>query len=496
MTCYLLHAGQPSAKRLLKRVPSLKPYLSSTHLASGDTVIRWGRHAEADPPEAEALNPQDAMARTLSRASMARFLRRMGIRVWSKDRNGAQDVRLVRQYRIPLFDLTPLACFRSDNAPVWINQRIQQLQDTFREVALDEDKATMRAVRLAARALHTLGLDHGLVSIGMGQKGVLYVLDVTGAPVLLGRLLDLYADAVTSFVRREEQRSGVEPGAFLLGADVELILRNAEGKMVLASRYFTRKGRVGCDDRSIQFDGKRLPLMELRPEPDSTPLGLVANLREAMLEAIEKINRANVEWRAGSMPFRRYWTGGHIHFSSIPFSSRLVKALDNYVGLPLMLVEDARTARLRRQRYGFLGDIRHKDYGGFEYRTPGSFVVHPDITMAALCLAYVVAVHHRELPLVDLYQERLQTAFLTGDKDLLRPIAERNLRALSGLSAYERYKEYIDPLMDMIRRGQTWDESVDVRTVWGLPLTIRRAGSARRPQRGTTARAGAAVGRG
>ncbi len=481
MSFYLLHARQPSAQRLIRRVSQLTPFKSASSVTSRDVVIRWGYSPESDPPFAEVLNPQMAVQRTKSRAAMGRFLRRVGIRFLAKEGIASDGQRVMRHYQIPLFDLSPLACFRSDSGPVWINQRHQRVQDSFSEVTYEEDRVSVRAVRLAMRALHALGLDHGMVSIGMTAKGLLHVLDVTPAPVLQGRMLDLYALAIEEYMERRNRP--LQSQVCMLGADVELMLRNPAGKMVLASKYFPRKGRVGCDDRSIQFDGRRLPLMELRPEPDTSPLGLLANLRDTMLEATRKINRAQVEWRAGSMPFKRYCTGGHIHFSGVPFSSRLVKALDNYVGLPLMMVEDPQTAQARRPRYGFLGDVRHKDYGGFEYRTPGSFVVNPDITAAALCLAYVVAVHHRDLPIADLYDEPTQLAFYNGERAELIPIVERNFRALQGMPAYARYKAYIDPLFDMIRSGQTWDESADVRSVWEIPLQAERRVPHRRIER-------------
>ncbi|GMA59105.1 hypothetical protein GCM10025858_36080 [Alicyclobacillus sacchari] len=170
--------------------------------------------------------------------------------------------------------------------------------------------------------MHALGLDFGLVSIGVSDKGLLQVLDVSATPILEGRVLELYRDAVTRFVEREDQARRGGPTNVLLGTDVEVMLRNAQGKMVLASNYFPRRGRIGCDDRSVNFDGRRLPLMELRPAPDAHPNGLILNLRATMREASEKINRANVEWRANSMPFRPYCTGGHIHFSGVPLSSR------------------------------------------------------------------------------------------------------------------------------------------------------------------------------
>ena len=475
MTYYLLHTGQPSAKRLLKRVPELREYQSTADIRLDDTVMRWGQSFEADPPQGRVLNPRVAAERAKSRVSMLQFLRQMGVRTLPKNQN-AQGINIVRNYRFPIFDLRALTCFRADSGPAWVNQRIQRVQDNFREVSLDDDRVTTRAMYLAARALHTLGLDNGLVSVAMGQKGMLYVVDVTPNPVLKGRLLDLYAGAVERDIDSEKDVARGSLGPFLMGTDVELMLKNAtSGKMVLASRYFSRKGNIGCDDRSVQFDGKRLPLLELRPEPDSNPVGLVANLRKLMTEASHSINQRNVEWRAGSMPFQPYSIGGHIHFSGLPFTSQFVRALDNYVGLPLMVVEDQRTAVLRRKRYGFYGDIRHKDYGGFEYRTPASFIVSPEIATAALCLAYVVAVHHRELPVYDIYDRQLQQSFFNGHAGALAPIAERNLALLARTSSYTRYREHIEPLVAMIRSGTVWNEQQDIRAVWGIPLVKPKA---------------------
>lgn len=491
MAYFLLHGGQPSARRLLKRVHRLEPYVSSSSVTSTDTVLRWGSSPESDPAGARLINSRDAIARTASRASLSRFLRKVGIRFAQKeqfrDDSGMKTGRLVRHYRVPLFDLTPLACFRMDSSPVWINRRIQRVHGSFSEVSFDEDLVGKRVRNLAIRALHAVGLDMGLVSIGMGAKGMLYVLDVTANPVLEGRLLDLYENAVNDYIDREERLERHNFGPVQLGTDMEFMLRNASGKMVLASNFLTRKGRVGCDDRSVQFDGKRLPLVELRPEPDYSPLGLLNNLREVMVEASSLINRRLIQWRAGSMPFRPYSTGGHIHFSNVPYSSHFVKALDNYLGLPLMMVEDQRTAVLRRPQYGFLGDVRQKDYGGFEYRTPASFIVDPDVTAAALCIAYLVAVHHRDLAVSDIYEPGLQAAFYHGNTEMLLPIVERNLQALRQLPNYERFRDHIEPLVTMIRSRNTWNENVDVRTVWGIPVAKSSRQNVRRKSNSRTA---------
>jgi hypothetical protein len=481
MAYFLLHSGQPSAKRLLKRIPSLTGLRSGQTLSDSDVVIRWGASSRDEPPVRRVLNTKDAVLRTTSRPSMAKILKRVGIRVAQRD-TSSREVNYIRTYQIALFDLYPIACFRSDTSGVWLSQRIQRVQENFREVPLDDDKLTTRVVHYAVRSLHALGLDHGLVSIAVGPKGVLYVQDVTATPVLDGALLTAYAGAIEKMM---EEKAPEPTDRVLIGTDIEMMLENTNGKMVLASAYLPRKGRVGCDDRSIQFDGKRRPLVELRPDADESPVGLINNLKATMFEATRLIPRPSVKWKAGSMPFRPYSTGGHIHFSGVRFTSRFVKVLDNYLGLPLMLVEHRETAQLRRPKYGFLGDVRHKDHGGFEYRTPASFIVDPVATAAAFCIAYLLAIHHDALETTDIYEPAIQYAFYRGDTELIRPIALQNLNRLREVALYERYQNYIEPFIDMVSTGQTWDEQVDVRTVWGIPIEepVRSKTKVRRKKR-------------
>ena len=69
--------------------------------------------------------------------------------------------------------------------------------------------------------------------------------------------------------------------------------------------------------------------------------------------------------------------------SRIWLTSRLLRVLDNYLALPFILIEDQNT-KLRRPRYGFLGDFRRKTHGGFEYRTLPSWIVSPRITKGVI----------------------------------------------------------------------------------------------------------------
>ncbi len=470
MAYFLLHNGQPSARRLLGCVSRLRQYVSATEVTSSDYIIRYGLSSESDPDATNIMNMHHTIMRTVSRTKMARSLRNVGVRFLLPSRSEVGDTtRFIRHYRIPFFDFEPLTCFRADAGMAWINARIQRILPIFHEVSLSEDKVAVRACYLASRALHALGLDFGLVSLGLGPRGMLHIIDITPAPVLEGRMLELFSQAIEAFIEREEKLAHTGVQNVMLGADIEIMLRNQQGKVVLASTYFSRKGRIGCDNLSIASDGRRLPLVELRPDPSTNPLALVAQLKDALAEGVRKVNRSQVEWRAGSMPFRSYCTGGHIHFSNVALSRQFVKALDNYVGLILMAVEKRETAQQRRLKYGFFGDIRKKEYGGFEYRTPSSFIVSNVVTTAAFCLAYLVALYHRDLPCIDIYSPEIQMAFYRGEVAVLTPIIERNIETISNLPLYDRYREQIDALFDMIRTGQTWNEDIDLRDEWELP---------------------------
>ncbi|MDP9728925.1 putative amidoligase domain-containing protein [Alicyclobacillus tolerans] len=473
---YIFAKPTQGIRRLLERTRA-QLYGKETVLRADDIVLRFGQSKLADPTEGLILNRQSALQLSRSKSQMAKFLRQVGVRFVLPSQNQPSANRFVRQFRIPVFNHQPLACFRTDGKEPWTNGRIQGMPQHEEEVALDSDRLITRAGWLAVRAVHALGLDAAYVSLGLGPKGVLHVIDVTSNPQLEGRLLEIYSEAIQTYMEQQITLSRFNYNQLKLGTDVELMLENAEGKMVLASRYFTRKGRVGCDDRSVQQDGRRLPLLELRPDPDQSPMGLYVNLRTTMLEAARRINRQDVAWRAGSMPFAGYSTGGHIHFSGFPFSSRLVRALDAYLGLPLMAVENPTRALGRRPRYGFLGDVRHKSYGGFEYRTPASFIVDPKVTLAAFALAHLIAVHYIELPEIWLYDPQVQSHFYSHEINELHPYLEQCMVAIRRLPAYRRYEEQIEPLFHMIEQQEIWDETVDVRDVWEIPKRFANTSS-------------------
>ncbi|PWK15517.1 putative amidoligase domain-containing protein [Tumebacillus permanentifrigoris] len=485
----LLHSGQPSAKRLLRRVVECTGVEGLDPVASQDVVIRFGNTNGDDSRAAWTLNPRQAILNTTQRKNMLRILKQNGVYTPSITvESGAEfpsevvldngnRVKVIRHYRVPIFDLQPLAVFRADSKDVWLQARVNRNQtDRFREVAFDEDVYATRAVRLAMRSLHALGLDFGVVTLGITARDRTICLNVNPAPILHGRMVELFEEAVNAFITRDRaetsswERNERYDGEFKMGTDLEFMLRSAQGRMVLASKYLPRAGRVGCDDRSLELDGERFPLAEVRPDPATTPEELVANIRETLTEAQGLIRSRNVQWLAGSMPFKNFPLGGHIHFSDLTYSSRLVKVFDTYLGLPIMMLEANTTATKRRPKYGFLGDVRFKSHGGFEYRTPGSWLVSPEIALAVSALAYVVAVHHRDLTESLFISPAKQRQFYLADKHELNADFQRIWSQIEATTTYRRYQGALRIFPEMVAQGISWDEAVDIRRSWGLPI--------------------------
>jgi hypothetical protein len=185
----------------------------------------------------------------------------------------------------------------------------------------------------------------------------------------------------------------------------------------------------------------------------------------------------NIKWLAGSRPFSGYSIGGHIHFSNIELNNHLLRALDSYLGFPLFLIENQTTAVKRRSRYGFLADIRTKDHGGFEYRTPASWLISPDITGAVLCLAKIVASNYLQLTKNCFITVDAQKAFYEGNQEYLRSQFDDIWSDIIKLDMYEAYKDELQIILEMIDDGNIWDEKEDIRKAWGLNIKSKSAAS-------------------
>lgn len=326
-----------------------------------------------------------------------------------------------------------------------------------------------RLSKTAIRAIYALGLDYGEVVIRAGEEGQTIVERLSSgaewrAPGWEKRMAIAMREQLEKL--HSWQKEAPRP---LIGMDPEFLLFDPYSRKVIpASRFLARQGIAGCD--VLRYRGQRLfPLAELRPEPGAEPREVVVHLLEAFRAARTAISDSRLIWQAGAMPQRGFPLGGHLHFSGVPLCAELLRALDNYLALPVALLEDERSSR-RRPRYGFLGDYRLQDYGGFEYRTLPSFLVSPLVTKGIVALACVIAADFRQLRQRPLERDEVYHAFYHGKKEVLAREWPQLASELMKLPAYERYRTYIKPLFDYIASGMTWDESADIRVFWKMQM--------------------------
>ncbi|WP_234404933.1 putative amidoligase domain-containing protein [Paenibacillus bouchesdurhonensis] len=326
-----------------------------------------------------------------------------------------------------------------------------------------------RLEKVAVRALYALNLQMGEVTIRAGEEGKFTVEHVSAMPDFRGEAkAELAAEAMINLLTELHQTSDTanEP-RMLLGMDPEFLLFNrATGKVIPASRYLEIGGEAGCD--SLRYRGeRRFPLVELRPEPGGEPREVLIHLLRAFRLAYQAIDDKALQWQAGGMPQPGFPLGGHIHFSGIPLTFELLQVLDNYLALPIAVLEDRRGLK-RRPRYGYLGDFRLQKHGGFEYRTLPSFLISPLVTKGVVAIAALIAGHSGQLRRRPLQNERIYTAFYHGDQMQLREVLAELYVDLASLAAYSKYESYIAPLMEAAWTGRTWDETKDIRRLWKL----------------------------
>ncbi|MGG6314585.1 putative amidoligase domain-containing protein [Paenibacillus macerans] len=319
----------------------------------------------------------------------------------------------------------------------------------------------------AVRALYALGLDMGEVIISAGEEGKFTVDSLSLSPEIgSDAAAERYARALRE-IMAEQERLLEAPMDRLIGMDPEFLLFDRDtGKVIPASRYLPFHGVAGCD--VLRYRGQRLfPLAELRPKPGKEPREVVVHLLRALREAGHAIENRELIWQAGAMPQRGFPLGGHLHFSGVLLTPELLRTLDNYLALPLSVLEDGRGAH-RRPRYGFLGDFRRKEYGGFEYRTLPSFLVSPTVTKGVVALARLITENEGELTARPLEREEIFAAFYAGKKKPLQAVLPRLFADIQAASAYPRYESYIAPLLTAALSGRTWDETADIRRAWKM----------------------------
>jgi hypothetical protein len=262
----------------------------------------------------------------------------------------------------------------------------------------------------------------------------------------------------------------------VLGADPEFVMLSKKGNLLIASRYFPRNGKVGYDAIWIGQNRSNKPVAEIRPSPSTDPQVLVVRIYQSLYYAAKKMEHISSKWLAGSMPYQGFPLGGHIHFSGIQPNFKMLRAFDNYLALPFVIVEDTQSSRKRRPQYGFLGDFRFQEHGGFEYRTLPSWLVSPTLTKGVFALAKLIAAHYDQLQLDPLSDPEVQKAYYAGEKETLRKWFEVLWADLERLDNYERYKKFLDGFYRFIVSGNSWSETRDIRRYWRVPpFTLKKS---------------------
>jgi hypothetical protein len=492
---FFLHGGEAGALQLLP----LLNMPGGRKLPEGalyDAVIRWGAAAPEPESVPVVFNRILPVLRSLKPKAAGELLAVSGVKTGggqaekreSDRRNdrlgdGNRPSRIpaakdsprgpdawVYEFAVPVFNLEALAVWEKRRSLPGAGNLVRNDALAYREVPADGSFHARRAAKEAVRAVYALGLDYALVRLAVTASGDTLVTVVDPAPVAKTRLEELcvtrLADAMNRFA---DETLEVAHDAFLLGADPEFVLVGPGGKVVSASRFMERQGSVGSDAVILRGQRVILPLCELRPDPSPEPAGLVRNLRRTMKAAAERIGDASLAWRSGGMPVQGLPLGGHIHFSGVPLTGAIVRALDNYAALPLMLLE-GESSRRRRPRYGRLGDVRRKRHGGFEYRPLPSWLATPELAAGVLALARVIALHWRELTRDPLQHPDTRRLFYRGEPARLVAVARSQWADLEPLPAYAEHRRELDALKEAIFGEQPLDISADFRAAWDIRL--------------------------
>ncbi|WP_339844188.1 hypothetical protein MKY42_20185 [Paenibacillus sp. FSL W7-1088] len=391
-------------------------------------------------------------------------LKRSGIEVLASQGRRDRELGLRVRYDVEICCLQAIRIKRRDTSGMGGAQ----------ERVLDREAASTlfkRIERLAIKALYTVGLDHGAVRLEASGKSGCAVISIDPRPWKGMTDLSAMYRAGWEQLQSELDEERIRNAAPILGMDPEfLLVQMPESKIVPASRFLERTGVAGCD--SVTINGRRIyPVAELRPAPSSEPRELLAHLMRAFAAASRSISDHSLIWQAGGMPQRGLPLGGHIHFSGVTLNGELLRALDNYLALPLAVLQDPRGSG-RRPRYGVLGDFRLKSYGGFEYRTLPSFLVSPLVAKGVVALAGLIARGYQQLLQRPLAKAVIHTAFYEGNREVMQAHIPALLDDLTQMDGYNRYERYAAPLISQLRLGRTWDESRDIRKLWNI-----RAGS-------------------
>jgi hypothetical protein len=465
MSAFFLYSNRDQVDELLPLLTI--PYGTTLPAETPDVVIQWGTsYLSTQDPTIHVLNGAEGLTNVSSKKILMNILQLNGIPCIPAKTG---KITTLRKYYTVIFQQEELMLFRSKGKRAWLANEVDgNKSEVYEPVDINKTvKEIRRIIKLALRSVYAVGLDFGGVLIGIMPNGKLCVLDVQATPnlnpFLAEKLAKAWDEYIFNFYCKNDR-------PVMLGADPEFVLRNqVSGEIALASDYLEKRGRVGCDFIWLRGDQtrKQLPLAELRPSPAVDPRQLTINLYKTMLLAQKKINSDEIEWLAGGMPFKGYPIGGHIHFSRTWLNFKFLRALDSYLALPLMLLENEHS-RSRRPKYGFFGDFRLQFHGGFEYRTLPSWIISPRVTKGVFAMSKLLAESYWQLNQFPTLSSEVQDAFYQGNKNMIIGIVQEIWPALEQLPKFDQYAKYILPFKQMIFNLEEWNEFQDIRRLWRI----------------------------
>jgi hypothetical protein len=280
-----------------------------------------------------------------------------------------------------------------------------------------------------------------------------------------------------------------KPYETTLGCDPEFVfVTQGIRRVIPADQWLAHKGVIGSDG----------PLAELRPSPSQHEDEAVNKLRRLIL-CLPKIIEERIATKKKVHPeghscWENYALGFHIHLGApkevisyaAPDSSEFIRsfvaALDYFVGIPAMLLEDSNTRRLGNGMYGKPGDFRVSSCT-LEYRTPGGFHLrHPDyargILGISLCVGSEIFSHVEEVSLgwrelnkfsnymylskkYNLPQkEGIQKALLDPSKRIAVGLVPDLLNQLKRFPTYQKHAAAIKNYFRLVARNQQYSPNL------------------------------------
>lgn len=383
----------------------------------------------------------------------------------------ANQIKIIREYLLLVFQTQILVIYRTKSSTAMLSTT--KTKPRYERVKLNESSKELHRVKnLAIRMIYALGLDYGVVKIGVGAGRKVVALLANPFPRINKEMLQAMIPAIKHYVEICSVPK-LPLDQIVLGADPEFVMKNQKGELLLASNYFPIRGKVGCDAIWMGNNHADKPLVELRPAPTPDPRTLTIRIYQALLYAVKRMGNTETKWLAGALPVKGFPLGGHIHLSGVKPNFKMLRVLDNYLALPLILAEDP-NGKGRRPKYGYLGDFRRQPHGGFEYRTLPSWLVSPTITRGVFALAKIIVANYAVLKVLPLADDMIEEAYYQGNKEKIRPWLNALWQELKQCEEYETYQKYLDDLYRYLSSGKQWNESQDFRKRWRLPPYTRK----------------------